>query len=115
MYSGMRMPSRSAQAARFGLPGYSLNLPEPWIILRADESPPTTDTLSRQYYCIPSEHVGQLVFKIKRHFIVNDELCGLHRTYIGSVERSKRNISIDNIENVATALKVSPPELLTAK
>ena len=40
------------------------------------------------------------------------ELCGLHRTYIGSVERSERNISIDNIEKIAKALRISPPDLL---
>ncbi len=38
--------------------------------------------------------------------------CGLHRTYISDVERCKRNISIDNIEKVATALSVSPADLL---
>ena len=32
------------------------------------------------------------------------ELCGLHRTYIGAVERSERNISIDNIEKISAAL-----------
>ena len=38
--------------------------------------------------------------------------CGLHRTYIGSVERCERNISIDNIERIAAALEVSPVDLL---
>ncbi|OGP07545.1 MAG: transcriptional regulator [Deltaproteobacteria bacterium GWA2_45_12] len=32
------------------------------------------------------------------------ELAGLHRTYIGAVERAERNISIDNIERIARAL-----------
>jgi transcriptional regulator with XRE-family HTH domain len=32
------------------------------------------------------------------------ELTGLHRTYVGSVERGERNISIDNMERFAEAL-----------
>ena len=41
------------------------------------------------------------------------ELAGLHRTYVGSVERAERNISIDNIEALAIALKMTCAELLT--
>ncbi|EEN9205450.1 helix-turn-helix transcriptional regulator [Salmonella enterica subsp. enterica serovar Paratyphi A] len=40
------------------------------------------------------------------------DLAGLHRTYIGSVERCERNISIDNIDRIASALGVSPSSLL---
>jgi len=40
------------------------------------------------------------------------DLCGLHRTYVGSVERGERNVSIDNIERIAFSLKVSPAFLL---
>ena len=36
------------------------------------------------------------------------ELSGLHRTYISSIERVLRNISIDNVENIASALDVEP-------
>jgi transcriptional regulator with XRE-family HTH domain len=32
------------------------------------------------------------------------ELTGLHRTYVGSVERGERNVSIDNMERFAEAL-----------
>jgi len=39
------------------------------------------------------------------------DLAGLHRTYIGSVERGERNISIDNIERLATALECDVKEL----
>lgn len=35
------------------------------------------------------------------------ELCGLHRTYISDLERFQRNISINNIEKIATALNVN--------
>ena len=34
------------------------------------------------------------------------ELCGLHRTYISDLERFQRNISINNIERIASALGV---------
>lgn len=40
------------------------------------------------------------------------EAAGLHRTYVGSVERGERNISIDNIERLAIAVGLSPSALL---
>lgn len=40
------------------------------------------------------------------------DLAGLHRTYVGSVERAERNISIDNIERLAKALSVKASDLL---
>jgi transcriptional regulator with XRE-family HTH domain len=40
------------------------------------------------------------------------DLADLHRTYIGSIERGERNISIDNIERLGRALGVQPAELL---
>lgn len=40
------------------------------------------------------------------------ELCNLHRTYIGAMERGDRNVSLNNIVKVAQALNVPPSELL---
>ena len=36
---------------------------------------------------------------------------GLDRTYIGGIERGERNVSIDNIHRIASALHISPTQL----
>ncbi len=36
----------------------------------------------------------------------------LHRTYIGSIERHERNVSLLNVERIAKALKVNIKDLL---
>ena len=38
--------------------------------------------------------------------------CGLDRTYVSAVERSRWNVSLSNIEKFATALDVAPWKLL---
>jgi transcriptional regulator with XRE-family HTH domain len=40
------------------------------------------------------------------------ERCGLHRTFVGSVERGERNVSVLNLRLMARALRVGLPELL---
>ncbi|WP_106855686.1 helix-turn-helix domain-containing protein [Caballeronia novacaledonica] len=41
------------------------------------------------------------------------ERCGLHRTYIGSVERHERNVTLSTLEVLASTLGVTVAELLT--
>ncbi|MYC40638.1 MAG: helix-turn-helix transcriptional regulator [Candidatus Dadabacteria bacterium] len=37
----------------------------------------------------------------------------VHRTYIGMIERAEKNITLENIEKIATALKLKINDLLT--
>ncbi|WP_454902092.1 helix-turn-helix domain-containing protein [Variovorax gossypii] len=41
------------------------------------------------------------------------EAAGLHRTFVGAVEREERNISIDNLERLAYALDVDVSLLIS--
>ncbi|MGF6727034.1 transcriptional regulator with XRE-family HTH domain [Paraburkholderia sp. GAS41] len=40
------------------------------------------------------------------------ERAGVHRTYVGMLERGEKNVTIYNIERIAKALKVEPAALL---
>ena len=58
--------------------------------------------------------VGKRVKELRNNLGISQEelsyLAELDRTYITSVERGKRNISIVNIQKLATALKVNLKE-----
>lgn len=42
------------------------------------------------------------------------EKAGLHRTYVGSIERGERNVGLDNIHRIADALDVPVTDLFSA-
>ncbi len=41
------------------------------------------------------------------------QICELHRTYIGSIERAEKNITLKTLCTLASVLEISVPELLT--
>lgn len=38
--------------------------------------------------------------------------AGVHRTYIGMIERAEKNITLENIEKIAKALEISLDKLM---
>lgn len=40
------------------------------------------------------------------------EKAGVHRTYVGMLERGEKNVTIYNIERIASALELEPYRLL---
>ena len=38
--------------------------------------------------------------------------AGVHRTYIGMIERAEKNITLSTIEKIAKALGIKPSELI---
>ncbi len=40
--------------------------------------------------------------------------AGVHRTYIGMIERAEKNITLENIEKIAKALKISIADLFNS-
>ncbi|PKO47166.1 MAG: XRE family transcriptional regulator [Betaproteobacteria bacterium HGW-Betaproteobacteria-22] len=41
--------------------------------------------------------------------------CGLHRTYIGSIERGEKNVTLNTLYVLAQAFGTTVPELLSEK
>lgn len=62
------------------------------------------------------ERFGQNVQRVRKERNISQEklaeLAGLHRTYIGMIERAEKNITLCNIEKVAKALNVKISELV---
>lgn len=41
------------------------------------------------------------------------DVLGVHRTYMGGVERGERNLSLQSVESIAERLDIDPLALLT--
>ena len=71
---------------------------------------------------LPSELRAIVAANVRRHrtrLALSQEAlaaeAGLHRTYIGAIERAERNLSLDNIDRLARALRVPAASLLEAE
>jgi transcriptional regulator with XRE-family HTH domain len=71
----------------------------------------------------PSSHLRRVlannvrVYR-KKHGLSQEALadaCELHRTYIGSIERCERNVTLSTLEVLAKSLSTTVPELLTGR
>jgi transcriptional regulator with XRE-family HTH domain len=53
-------------------------------------------------------------FRLKRGFSQESfaDHCGIHRTYMGGIERGKRNLTIQTVLTIARGLDMSMSELL---
>lgn len=62
------------------------------------------------------EIVGKTIRQLREAIGISQEelayRAGLHRTYIGGVERGERNLGVENLIRIARALEVSPTALL---
>jgi transcriptional regulator with XRE-family HTH domain len=60
--------------------------------------------------------LGQNLRRYRQARGINQEdfadLLGLHRTYMGSIERGERNLSLAKVEQLADRLDVDPLDLL---
>jgi transcriptional regulator with XRE-family HTH domain len=63
----------------------------------------------------PLKRFGERIRLLRRRLGLSQEAlaakAGIHRTYMGGVERGERNISLKNITRLAAALGVHPREL----
>ena len=64
------------------------------------------------------QHLGENLRKRRKSLKLTQESfaqrCGLHRTYVGAIERGERNITLSTLASIATALQIQPQNLLKA-
>lgn len=73
------------------------------------------DTSSVKLQAIVAANVKNLRLRLGLSQEELAEVCGYHRTYIGSVERGERNITLSTLKALSTALQIQPEELLHSR
>lgn len=67
-------------------------------------------------FVLNKKNLGIAIRQLRvQHGLSQEELAdksGLHRTYIGSVERGERNIALDNMIKVSEALNCKVSEII---
>jgi transcriptional regulator with XRE-family HTH domain len=62
------------------------------------------------------KRVGQRIRTLREKRGLSQEefadICGLHRTYVGSVERGERNLTLNSLQTLSKALKVKMADIL---
>lgn len=53
-------------------------------------------------------------YRLERNLSQEDfaDVLGVHRTYMGGIERGERNLTLKSLERIAMVLRVDPRELL---
>lgn len=63
------------------------------------------------------KHLGAVIRNNRKELGYSQKVfasyCGVHRTYMGAVERGERNISLMYIIQISDALKIKPSGLLS--
>lgn len=122
MINAMRSPSRDTLARRLGHPSGRLVRGCVFNSCRATHSQSPFSHHLENIGCLVQPSVDELTaFGLalrtlrQRAQLSQEELahiCGLHRTYVGSVERGERNIGLLNIHVLARALNTTGAEML---
>lgn len=77
--------------------------------------------MKKEYYDggdLIHQHLGENLRKRRKSLKLTQESfaqrCGLHRTYVGAIERGERNITLSTLASIAAALQIQPQNLLKA-